>query len=66
MMRRAFRGDGPRFMDRRGGGRGAPVLIGTLRIIGTLLGGLIAVMVVRILAELANALLAMGAKAKQP
>jgi hypothetical protein len=40
------------------------MLIGIVRIIATLVAGLIAIMVVRILAEVAGALLAMGEKAK--
>ena len=58
-------GPGPRFVQRMDGRGGqAPMLVGIVRIIGTLLAGLIAIMVVRILAEMAGAILAMGEKAK--
>ncbi len=40
------------------------MLAGTIRILGALVAGLIAIMVVRILAEIATAILAMGEKAK--
>ncbi len=62
LMRGDRFGPGPRAYNRVG--RDASVLRGTFQIVRALVAGLIAVLVIRILAEMALAVLAMGEKAK--
>jgi hypothetical protein len=60
--RRGFRGDGPAF-NRSGRGNGRDrMLVGSLQIVRALVAGAIAVMVIRILAEMAVIVLKLGEK----